>query len=120
MTLLAILCSFRQRDGDERTKRNRQDHLYLEGLYPFANVPTFDPISNTSDWRYKSCEQTHTCPLTLEFYSANEYWVKAGSLMSTYTHLRGLPPSVGGTCAPTGDGDAEPRTGAPGRADGAP
>ena len=67
----------------KRTERNRQDHLYLEGLYPFANVPTFDPISNTSDWRYKKCEQTHTCPLAVEFYSANEYWVKAGSLMST-------------------------------------
>jgi len=67
----------------KRTERNRQEELYLEGLYPFANVPTFDPISNTSDWRYKTCEQTHTCPLAMEFYSANEYWVKAGSLMST-------------------------------------
>jgi len=67
----------------KRTERNRQEELYLEGLYPFANVPTFDPISNTSDWRYKSCEGTHTCPLAMEFYSANEYWVKAGSLMST-------------------------------------
>jgi hypothetical protein len=67
----------------KRTERNRQEELYLEGLYPFANVPTFDPISNTSDWRYKRCEQTHTCPLATEFYSANEFWVKAGSLMST-------------------------------------
>jgi len=67
----------------KRTERNRQEELYLEGLYPFANVPTYDPISNTSDWRYKRCEQTHTCPLAMEFYSANEYWVKAGSLMST-------------------------------------
>jgi hypothetical protein len=67
----------------KRTERNRQEELYLEGLYPFANVPTFDPISNTSDWRYKRCEQTNTCPFALEFYSANEYWVKAGSLMST-------------------------------------
>jgi hypothetical protein len=67
----------------KRTNRNRQELLYLEGLYPFANVPTFDPISNTSDWRYKKCEQTNTCPLAMEFYSANEYWVKAGSLMST-------------------------------------
>src|SRR5689334_5369048 len=47
----------------KRTNRNRQDLLYLEGLYPFANVPTFDPISNTSDWRYKKCEQSNTCPL---------------------------------------------------------
>jgi hypothetical protein len=67
----------------KRTNRNRQELLYLEGLYPFANVPTFDPISNTSDWRYKKCEQTNTCPLATEFYSANEFWVKAGSLMST-------------------------------------
>jgi len=67
----------------KRTERNRQEELYLEGLYPFANVPTNDPISGTSDWRYKKCEQTDTCPLAVEFYSANEYWVKAGSLMST-------------------------------------
>src|SRR5689334_11066315 len=67
----------------KRTERNRQEELYLEGLYPFANVPTFDPISRTSDWRYKRCEETRTCPLAMEFYSANEFWVKAGSLMST-------------------------------------
>jgi hypothetical protein len=67
----------------KRTNRNRQELLYLEGLYPFANVPTTDPISGTSDWRYKKCEQTDTCPLAVEFYSANEFWVKAGSLMST-------------------------------------
>src|SRR5437763_2059497 len=67
----------------KRTNRNRQELRYLEGLYPFANVPTFDPISGTSDWRYKRCEETHTCPLAMEFYSANEFWVKAGSLMST-------------------------------------
>src|SRR5579862_8787903 len=67
----------------KRTNRNRQELLYLEGLYPFANVPTFDPISGTSDWRYRRCEETHTCPLATEFYSANEFWVKAGSLMST-------------------------------------
>lgn len=67
----------------KRTNRNRQELLYLEGLYPFANVPTHDPISGTSDWRYRKCEDTHTCPLAMEFFSANEYWVKAGSLMST-------------------------------------
>jgi len=67
----------------KRTERNRQEELYLEGLYPFANVPTHDPISGTSEWRYKSCERTQSCPLALEFYSANEYWVKAASLMST-------------------------------------
>jgi hypothetical protein len=67
----------------KRTERNRQEQRYLEGLYPFANMPTHDPISGTSDWRYQSCQRTQTCPLALEFYSANEYWVKAASLMST-------------------------------------
>jgi hypothetical protein len=66
-----------------RTNRNRQDLLYLEGLFPFANPTTFDPISGDTDGRYKKCSQTNTCPLAMEFYSSNEYWVKAGSLMST-------------------------------------
>ena len=66
-----------------RTKRNRQDHLYLEGLFPFANQTLFDPISGTTDGRYKKCEATNTCPLAMEFYSSNEYWVKAASLFHT-------------------------------------
>jgi Alpha/beta hydrolase domain len=66
-----------------RTERNRQDHLYLEGLFPFANQTTFDPISGTTDGRYKKCEATNTCPLAMEFYSSNEYWVKASSLFHT-------------------------------------
>jgi hypothetical protein len=46
-----------------RTERNRQDHLYLEGLFPFANQTTTDPISGQTDGRYKKCEATNTCPL---------------------------------------------------------
>jgi hypothetical protein len=67
----------------KRTERNRQEELYLEGLFPFANQTTFDPISGETDGRYKKCSATNTCPLAMEFFSANEYWVKAGSLMST-------------------------------------
>jgi len=67
----------------KRTERNRQEELYLEGLFPFANQTTFDPISGHTDGRYKRCTETKTCPLAMEFYSSNEYWVKAGSLMST-------------------------------------
>jgi hypothetical protein len=66
-----------------RTERNRQNHLYIEGRFPFANVRTFDPITRDSDSRYASCEKTHTCPLGVEIYSANEYWVKAASLLHT-------------------------------------
>jgi hypothetical protein len=66
-----------------RTERNRQDHLYVEGRFPFANVTTTDPISGKSDSRYARCTLTHTCPFVMEIFSANEYWVKAASLMTT-------------------------------------
>ncbi|HEY3243808.1 MAG TPA: alpha/beta hydrolase domain-containing protein, partial [Phycisphaerae bacterium] len=67
----------------KRTERNRQDHLYAEGVFPFANVTTHDPITDKTDSRYARCEATGTCPLAVEIYSSNEYWVKAGSLLHT-------------------------------------
>ena len=67
----------------KRTERNRQDHLYAEGVFPFANVMTHDPITGKTDSRYARCEATNTCPLAVEIYSANEYWVKAASLLHT-------------------------------------
>jgi hypothetical protein len=66
-----------------RTERNRQNHLYIEGRFPFANVMTHDPITRTTDSRYASCQKTNTCPLGVEIYSANEYWVKSASLLHT-------------------------------------
>src|ERR1700694_4441616 len=66
-----------------RTERNRQDHLYVEGVFPFANVMTHDPIARKTDSRYARCSATKTCPLGVEIYSANEYWVKAASLLHT-------------------------------------
>ena len=65
----------------KRTNRNRQDLLYLEGRFPFANVETHDPLTGRTDSRYARCEKTNTCPLAVEIYSANEYWVKAASLL---------------------------------------
>ena len=66
-----------------RTERNRQDHLYVEGVFPFANVTTTDPFTGKTDSRYARCEATGTCPFGAEIYSANEYWVKAASLLHT-------------------------------------
>src|SRR5437773_2106759 len=77
-----------------RTERNRQNHLYIEGRFPFANVRAFDPITRQSDSRYASCEKTDTCALGVEIYSANEYWVKAASLLHTTPDgTRDLPDS---------------------------
>jgi len=66
-----------------RTERNRQDHLYAEGVFPIANVTTTDPFTGKTDSRYARCTATNTCPLAAEIYSANEYWVKAASLLHT-------------------------------------
>src|SRR6266566_5514522 len=66
-----------------RTERNRQDHLYAEGVFPFANQRTTDPITGRTAGRYDACTKTNTCPLAMEIYSANEYWVKAASLFHT-------------------------------------
>ena len=66
-----------------RTERNRQDQLYVEGVFPFANQRTKDPITGKTAGRYDKCMKTKTCPLAMEVYSANEYWVKAASLFTT-------------------------------------
>jgi hypothetical protein len=77
-----------------RTERNRQDHLFSEAVFPFANVITTDPFTGITDSRYASCERSHTCPLAMEIYSANEYWVKAASLLHTDPEgTRDLPDS---------------------------
>jgi hypothetical protein len=68
-----------------RTERNRQEHRYPENLFPFAAVSTTDPYTGITDSRYRKCElsATNTCPLAVEIYSANEYWVKSASLLHT-------------------------------------
>jgi len=66
-----------------RTERNRQDQLYAEGVFPFANQQLKDPLSGRTGGRYDACSKTNTCPLAMEVYSANEYWVKGASLFHT-------------------------------------
>jgi hypothetical protein len=69
----------------KRTQRNRQDQLFLEGLFPFANEQVTDHITGKTAGRYDKCTATGTCPLAMEIYSSNEYWVKGGSLFHTDT-----------------------------------
>lgn len=66
-----------------RTERNRQDQLYAEGVFPFANQRASDPITGRTAGRYDACTATNTCPLAMEVFSANEYWVKGASLFHT-------------------------------------
>lgn len=64
-----------------RTERNRQDHLYPEAPFPFSYSILTDPHTGKTDGRNKRCMETDTCPKIININSANEYWVKAGSLL---------------------------------------
>ena len=69
-----------------RTERNRQNHSYPEGIFPFAYATLSDPLTGKTDGRNVRCSQTNTCPKIMAVNSSNEYWVKAGSLVHTDLH----------------------------------
>jgi Alpha/beta hydrolase domain len=73
-----------------RTERNRQNHLYPEGVFPFAHETLTDQLSGKRDGRDVRCTETNTCPKRFEINTANEYWVKAGSLLHSDTRGRDL------------------------------
>jgi hypothetical protein len=67
-----------------RTERNRQNHRYPEANFPFTYERFKDPYSKGDKaGRGERCEKTDTCAKSLQVNSANEYWVKAGSLLHT-------------------------------------
>lgn len=68
-----------------RTERNRQDHLYAEGVFPFSHESQTDHITGKTAGRYDKCTASNTCPFAVEIWSGNEYWVKAASLFLTNT-----------------------------------
>ncbi len=68
-----------------RTERNRQNHLYPEGVFPFTYQVLTDHLSGRTGGRGVRCEKSGTCPRIFDANSANEYWVKAGSLLHTDT-----------------------------------
>ena len=94
-----------------RTERNRQNHLYPEGVFPFAHQTLTDDLSGQTGGRDIRCTATNTCPKRFEVNTSNEYWVKAGSLLHSDTKgkdlkdpddvrfylLSGLPHGVGST-----------------------
>jgi len=66
-----------------RTERNRQHHLYPEGIFPFAYPLLTDPLSGQRGGRLGGYPQPALCPKVMEINSANEYWVKTASLLHT-------------------------------------
>jgi hypothetical protein len=73
-----------------RTERNRQNHLYPEGVFPFANQTLTDHLSGKTAGRTDRCSASGTCPKRFEVNTSNEYWVKAGSLLHSNTHGKDL------------------------------
>jgi hypothetical protein len=74
-----------------RTERNRQNHLYPEALFPFAYPVLTDPLTGQTAGRSARCVAAGTCPKVFEVNSANEYWVKAASLLHTDLQGNDLP-----------------------------
>jgi len=74
-----------------RTERNRQNHLYPEATFPFAYPVLEDHLSGRTGGRRQRCAASGTCAAAFEVNSANEYWVKAGSLLHTDTRGNDLP-----------------------------
>ncbi|MBI4469928.1 MAG: hypothetical protein HY650_11475 [Acidobacteria bacterium] len=66
-----------------RTHRQHRGRWFPEREFPFANQVIFDPITGRTDGRLRRCLASNTCPKIFEVNSANEYWVKAGSLLHT-------------------------------------
>ncbi len=73
-----------------RTERNRQNHLYPEGVFPFAYPVLTDHLSGKTAGRIARCQASDTCPKIFDANSANEYWVKAGSLLHSDTRGRDM------------------------------
>ncbi|MBS1665320.1 MAG: hypothetical protein JST68_30025 [Bacteroidetes bacterium] len=75
----------------DRTERNRQNHLYPEGVFPFAYPLLTDPYSGKKAGRLVRERASGTIPKDMEINSANEYWVKAASLLHTDLSGKDLP-----------------------------
>jgi len=71
---------FAQPDDSARQHVDRWDP---EGRFPFAWTTTTDPVTGARDGALARCIATATCPKIVETLTANEYWEKAGSLLTT-------------------------------------
>ena len=73
-----------------RTHRQHIARWYPEIQFPFADQTLTDTVTHQTDGRLNLCSRSDTCPKIFETNSANEYWAKAGSLLTTDTSGRDL------------------------------
>jgi len=73
-----------------RTHRQHIARWTPEFQFPFANQRLHDPVTGKTAGRLDACEESDTCPKIIEMNSENEYWAKAGSVLTTDTRGRDL------------------------------
>jgi hypothetical protein len=66
-----------------RTHRQHIARWTPEFQFPFTDQFSHDPVTGKSGGRLDACELTSTCPRIFEVNSENEYWAKAGSMLTT-------------------------------------
>ena len=66
-----------------RTERQHINRWYPEAFFPFAWQDSVDPMTGKRGGRLERCRASDTCPRIMEAFSENEYWAKAGSLLTT-------------------------------------
>jgi len=66
-----------------RTHRQHIARWTPEIQFPFADVAFLDRVTGKFGSRLDRCRQTSTCPNIFEANSANEYWAKASSGLTT-------------------------------------
>ena len=66
-----------------RTHRQHIARWTPEIQFPFADVDIFDRVTGKFGSRLDRCRKTSTCPKIFEANSANEYWAKASSGLTT-------------------------------------
>jgi len=66
-----------------RTSRQHIARWYPESQFPWANQRLHDSVTGRTAGRLDACRSTGTCPKIFELNSENEYWAKAGSLLTT-------------------------------------
>jgi hypothetical protein len=66
-----------------RTHRQHIARWTPEIQFSFADVAFFDRVTGKFGSRLDRCRRTNTCPNIFEANSANEYWAKASSVLTT-------------------------------------
>ena len=70
-----------------RTERNRQNHLYPEGVFPFAYPVLTDHLSGRTGGRGARCRPRNTCPKTFDANSV-ERVLGEGGVAAAHRHAR--------------------------------